>query len=147
MNKEEFANTFIKIAFGAILADGIVADEEIESLQLFAKDDFYLKDFDLEQQIEYYKNKFDARGYLMIRNILNEIPSADLEESQKLILIDVAIDIIRADNIIKKDEIDYINQLISNLKIPKFIVNSRHSDWWLMDKKSNDDLEEENKDK
>ena len=139
MNKEEFALIMLKVAIGSIFSDGEVADEEINSLRRFEKTDFYLKEYDLEEQIEYYQTKFNARGYLMIRNILNEVATAELDETQKLILIDLAIQIIRADKLITKDEVDYVKQLISNLMVPNFIVDASHSNWWLMEKNDLDD--------
>lgn len=138
MNKEEFALIMLKVAIGSIFSDGEVADEEINSLRRFEKTDFYLKEYDLEEQIEYYQNKFNARGYLMIRNILNEVATADLDETQKLILIDLAIEIIRADKLVTKDEIDFVKQLISNLMIPNFIVDASHANWWLYEKNDGD---------
>ena len=144
MNKEEFADIYLKVAFAAILADGEIADEEILALKKFNENEYYLSGFDLESQINKYQNKFIARGYIVIKTILNELAYADILDSQKLILLNLAIKIVRADKLITLDEINFINQLTSNLKIAKFIVESNHPNWWLIDYSPGIDTEEKN---
>jgi len=142
MNKEEFADIYLKVAFAAILADGEIADEEILALKKFNENEYYLSGFDLESQIIKYQNKFIARGYIVIKTILNELASADISDSQKLILINLAIKIVRADKLITLDEITFIKQLTSNLKIANFIVESNYPNWWLIDHSPGIDTEE-----
>jgi len=144
MNKEEFANIFLKVAFAAILADGEIAEEEIAVLKKLNENDYYLSGYDLEDQIAQFEKKFVARGYIVIKTILNELAYADISDSQKLILLNLAIQIIRSDYVITLDEIRFIKQLSSNLKIPNFIVESTHPNWWLMDQTPGIETDEKN---
>jgi uncharacterized tellurite resistance protein B-like protein len=133
MNKEEFANIYLKVALAAILADGEVAEEEIAALKKFNENEYYLSGYDLEDKIVQFETKFIARGYIVIKTILNELAYADISDSQKLILLNLSIQIVRADHVITLDEINFIKQLTTNLKIANFIVESNHPNWWLID--------------
>ena len=144
MNKEEFADIYLKVAFAAILADGEIAEEEIAALKKFNENEYYLSGYDLDSQINKYQNKFIARGYIVIKTILNELAYADISDSQKLILLNLAIQIVRADHLITLDEINFIKQLTSNLKIANFIVESNHPNWWLIDHSPGIDTVEKN---
>lgn len=144
MNKEEFANIYLKVALAAILADGKIAEEEIAALKIFNENEYYLSGYDLEDKIVQFENKFIARGYIVIKTILNELAYADISDSQRLILLNLAIQIIRSDHEITLDEINFINQLISNLKIASFIVENTHPNWWLVDQAPDIDTVEKN---
>ena len=53
-------------------------------------------------------------------------------------VIEVAIGIIKADKKLEKPEINFIKQLITNLKIPSIIINSRFGNWDVLENEIND---------
>jgi hypothetical protein len=82
--------------------------KEIDTLKELEQNEYYLSGYNLEDQIVHFKNKFIAKGYFVIKTILNELTLADVSESQKLILLNLAIQIIRSDNVITLDELNFI---------------------------------------
>ena len=57
---------------------------------------------------------------------MQEIP---IKSSQKIIVLDTAIGIIRADRKILDEEKEFINQLIINLRVPSIIIDVKFGNW------------------
>ena len=91
--------------------------------------DFYFDGHSLSKDIDLLKKELDETGPIFIEKILNEQLFLNYSESQKIIIIEVSIGVIKADKILEITEIDFINQLISNLKIPSDIIKARFGNW------------------
>tara|TARA_B100001142_G_scaffold219768_1_gene217979 strand:- start:2764 stop:3201 length:438 start_codon:yes stop_codon:yes gene_type:complete len=129
MEKEKFTHNLIKIAFCSMACDSNIDKSEIAKINQIVEKDFYFNDYSLSNDITLLKKEFDKKGLILIENILNEQLFLNYSESQRIILIEVSIGIIKADKILEIAEINFIKKLISNLKIPSDIIKARFGNW------------------
>ena len=129
MEKEKFTHNLIKIAFCSMACDSHIDKEEITKINELVEKDFYFNGYSLSDEINLLKEEEKKIGLVLIDNILNEQLFLNYSEAQKIIIIEVSIGIIRADKKLEITEIDFVNQLISNLKIPSDIIKARFGNW------------------
>ena len=135
MKKKEFTKNLTKVGFCSMACDAEIHEDEIKKLKQITEKDFYFKDYELSTEIDSLEKEFKKKGILLIEDILNQQVDLNYSESQKIILIEISIGIIKADRKIEKEEIDFVNQLIVNLKIPSYIIDLRFGKWDSIDKK------------
>ena len=129
MEKEKFTHNLIKIAFCSMACDSDIDKSEIAKINEIVEKDFYFDGYSLSKDIDLLNKELHETGPILIEKILNEQLFLNYSESQKIIIIEVSLGIIKADKRLEITEIDFINQLISNLKIPSDIIKSRFVDW------------------
>ena len=129
MEKEKFTHNLIKIAFCSMACDSHIDKEEITKINELVEKDFYFNGYSLSDEINLLEEEEKKIGLVLIDNILNEQLFLNYSESQKIIIIEISIGIIKADKKLEITEIDFINQLISNLKIPSDIIKARFGNW------------------
>ena len=129
MEKREFTNNLTKVGFCSMACDSEIHEDEIKKLKKITEKDFYFQNHELSKAIDSLEKEFKKRGALLIEDILNEQVYLNYSESQKIILIEIAIGIIKADRKIEKEEIKFVHQLIVNLKIPSYIIDLRFGKW------------------
>tara|TARA_B100000767_G_scaffold188320_1_gene175640 strand:- start:2053 stop:2490 length:438 start_codon:yes stop_codon:yes gene_type:complete len=129
MEKQKFTHNLIKIAFCSMACDSDLDKSEIAKINEIVEKDFYFDGYSLSKDINFLKKEIDQKGPILIEKILNEQLFLNYSESQKIIIIEVSIGIIKADKKLEITEIDFINQLISNLKIPSDIIKARFGNW------------------
>ena len=129
MKNERFTKNLIKVAFCAMTCDLEIDKSEIFKIKEIVDNDFYFKGFSLTNEIDSLEKEFKSLKLLLIERTLNEQTTLDYTESQKIIVLDTAIGIIRADRVIHQEEKDFINQLIINLRVPSVIVDAKFGDW------------------
>jgi uncharacterized tellurite resistance protein B-like protein len=129
MEKEKFTHNLIQIAFCSMACDSHIDESEISELNEIAEKDFYFEGYALSEDINLLEKEFNTRGLILIENILNKQIFLDYSESQKIIILEVVIGIVKADKKIEIEEINFINQLIINLRIPSEIIKSRFGNW------------------
>lgn len=137
MERQNFIEQLLKIAFASMVCDGDIAPEEEEYLQDFEKHDFYLKEFDLAQNLTDLKREWELKGMKFCEQTLNSIYKLEFSETQKLIALEFAIDIVRSDGKMEQLEIDFVSHLIVNLRIPSEIVSQRFGNWEVIERKGN----------
>ena len=129
MEKEKFTHNLIKIAFCSMACDSHIDKEEITKIKELVEKDFYFNGYSLSDEINLLEEKEKKIGLVLIENILNEQLFLNYSEAQKIILIEVSIGIVRADNKLEMVEINFIKKLISNLRIPSSIIKLRFGNW------------------
>ena len=87
MNNKKFTEHLLKVAFSAMVCDSHVDSSEMDILRKIEKEDFYFKEFDLNQQIEDLLSEFKIKGLRLVSQTLNDLTELGLEESQKIIFI------------------------------------------------------------
>ena len=92
-----------------------------------------LKIVAIEKSLDVLTKEFFLKGSLMIDHVMNDLLNLKIENYQKMILVEIAIGVINADRSIEQEEIDFVNRLIINLKIPSELISSRFGDWKSID--------------
>ena len=117
MERKEFVETLLEVAFASMVCDGDIAPEEEKYLRDIEKSDFYLKEFDMSNKLDKLNSDWEVHGLNLCERILNSTYKLDLSEDQKIVTMDFAIGIVRSDGKIQQSEIQFINTLIQNIKI------------------------------
>ena len=117
MQRKEFIEILLEIAFASMVCDGDIAVEEKAFLREIEKSDFYLKEFDLSKRLEALNQDWELYGLILCEKILNKTYKLALTEDQKVIVLDFAIGIVRSDGTMQQAEIEFINSLMLNIKI------------------------------
>ena len=138
MEKEKFTHNLIKIAFCSMACDSHIDESEISELNEIAEKDFYFEGYSLSEEIHLLEKEFNKRGLILVENVLNEQIFLNYSETQKIIILELVICIVKADKKIKIEEINFINQLIINLRIPSEIIKSRFGNWDSLSDELND---------
>ena len=129
MERKEFIEILLEIAFASMVCDGDIAAEEQAFLREIEKSDFYLKEFDLSKRLDTLDHDWELYGLSLCEKILNKTYKLRLTEDQKIVVLDFAIGIVRSDGTMQQAEIEFINSLMLNIKIPMDIVNMRYGNW------------------
>ena len=111
MEHKEFTKKLLKIAFAATVCDGDIDEAELEVIRALEKEDFYLKEEDLSDVLKNYE-KDAADDFLEFANMtVKETYRLDLTPAEKMIVINLAIAIVRADGKMQAQEISFIKSL------------------------------------
>ena len=142
MEHKEFTKKLLKIAFAATVCDGDIDEAELEVIRALEKEDFYLKEEDLSDVLKNYE-KDAADDFLEFANMtVKETYRLDLTPAEKMIVINLAIAIVRADGKMQAQEISFIKSLILNLQLPEDLVSAANGNWWIIQNKSDLDTSE-----
>ena len=129
MERKEFVETLLEVAFASMVCDGDIAPEEEKYLRDIEKSDFYLKEFDMSNKLDKLNSDWEVHGLNLCERILNSTYKLDLSEDQKIVTMDFAIGIVRSDGKIQQSEIQFINTLIQNIKISANLLDMRYGNW------------------
>ena len=129
MEREEFIEILLEIAFASMVCDGNIAPEEEEYLRDIEQSDYYLMEFEMSKKLDKLNSDWKLHGLNLIDKILNTTYKLNLSEGQKIVIMDFAIGIVRSDKSMQKSEISFINTLMQNIKISTEIVKIRYGNW------------------
>ncbi len=136
MENKEFIKELLKIAYAAIVCDGDIDDLELEVIRTIEKQDFYFQEEDLSKEIDRL-SKDAADNYVEFAyNAVKETYKLELAPSQKMIIINFAIAIVRADGKMQAKEMSFIKSLILNLQLPNELVEATNGKWWIIENNS-----------
>ena len=125
MNQDEFKQLLFKVAFCAMACDGEIDDLEVKELHLIDKNTSYFSAIDLSEELEDLINNFKATGILVIEELFIYLRESKLSTIQELLILEVALRIVNADNKHDENEIKFIHLLRSKLELHDETINDR----------------------
>jgi uncharacterized tellurite resistance protein B-like protein len=124
-----FNKLLLKTAFSCMACDGDIDPREIKLIaQLHSKKKLF-GEIDIDIELDKLRKSINENGKLFIKDYFNELSSTQLNESNELKLIEVAIDTIKADDKIEYSEIKFFKVIRSKLKIDNESILSKHPDF------------------
>lgn len=102
--------------------DGKIAQQEIESFEVFIKQNGLTEDFDSRNYISQCVNSLNNNSKDFFSLLFQEIQQADLSESDELQLVSMAIKIIEADEKIEYSEIKFFKVIRSYLQVSDKVI-------------------------
>ena len=90
MEREEFIEILLEIAFASMVCDGDIAPEEEEYLRDIEQSDYYLKEFDMSKKLDKLNTDWKLYGLNLSDKILNNTYKLNLSEGQKIVIMDFA---------------------------------------------------------
>lgn len=107
----------LRTAFACMSCDGDIATEEVNLIKQMAKEKHLFGDIDIDKELDKLVKEINAKGKGFLKQYLVGLAEQTLTEDEELKVADVAVQTIRADNIIQYSEIKFFKVLRSNLKV------------------------------
>ena len=97
--------------------DGDIAKEEVKLIKQMSKEKQLFGDVDIDKELNKLVKEINLKGKSFLKQYLNSLAEQTMTEDEELKVADVAVQTIRADNVIQYSEIKFFKVLRSNLKI------------------------------
>jgi uncharacterized tellurite resistance protein B-like protein len=104
-------------------------EEEVPLLKSMCENLPFLKGVDFQTEVNLLIDKLNKQGIEFISDYLNVLKNSTLTEEETVILIDSAIQMIKADNIIKYSEIKFFKAIRHSIKISDDKILEKHPDF------------------
>lgn len=116
MKNTDFKDFLFKSAVMAMACDGDISDEEVNEIKTIVANELYFMGYDFEEPLKNNIENIKANGKGAINQYLQEIVSNDLNEHQEILLIEVILRMIQADDKVEESEIKFLQMAKSKLK-------------------------------
>lgn len=116
MKNIDFKPFLFKSAVMAMACDGDIAEEEITEIKNIVANEIYFIGYDFEEPLKTNIENIKTNGKNAINQYLQEIISNDLNEHQEILLIEVILIMIQADEKVEESEIKFLQMVKSKLK-------------------------------
>jgi len=125
MDKDKFKKILFKVAFCAMACDGDIDSREIDELKFIDKNTPYFAEIDLSDELKQLVDDFKQKGTKVIEELFELLRETKLNPIQELLVLEVAIRIVNADERIDDNEKKFVNFLRSKLELHDEIIINR----------------------
>ena len=119
---------YLKTVFSCIACDGDIAKEEVELLQNIVSEDKMFHEVDVKTLLDKWISEINEDGTKFLNSYLEELANSKLSEQEQLMVVDLAIKAIEADNRIEYSEVKFFKKIRSRLSIPDEAILKEHPD-------------------
>lgn len=113
----EQSELLLRTAFACMSCDGDIAPEEVDMIKQMSKEKLLFGKMDIDKVLDELVNEINIKGKGFLKQYLIDLAEQTLTEDEELKVADVAVQTIRADNVIQYSEIKFFKVLRSNLKV------------------------------
>ncbi len=113
----EHNELLLRTAFACMSCDGDIATEEINLIKQMATKKHLFGDIDVDKELDKLVDEINLKGKSFLKQYLISLAEQTLTEDEELKVADVAVQTIRADNVVQYSEIKFFKVLRSNLKL------------------------------
>ena len=117
MEKNEFKKLLFKVAFCSMACDGHIDESEIDEMKVMDKNTSFFHGIHLSEELSELISELDKKGVQIINDLFKTLKDNILNPIQELIILEVALRIINADDKHDENEIKFIHFLRANLKL------------------------------
>ena len=125
MTKQEL---YIKTIFCCIACDGDIADKEIAMVKDLSSKSSLLAGLDIENTLNTYISEINSIGASFLKKYLNELTNIELTKEEELLIVDLAIRTIKADDKIEYSEVKFLKKIRSKLTLSDENILKQHPD-------------------
>ncbi|MCK4442091.1 MAG: TerB family tellurite resistance protein [Sulfurovaceae bacterium] len=125
MDKTEFKKLLFKVAFCTMACDGNIDNREIEEMKIMDKKTSFFEAIDLSSELTQLIKELDEKGTKVIEELFVSLKNNDLNTIQELLILEVALRIINADEKHDENEIKFIHLVRAKLKVHDETINDR----------------------
>ncbi|MDR0680751.1 MAG: TerB family tellurite resistance protein [Dysgonamonadaceae bacterium] len=116
METENFNKLLLKTAFCCMASDGDIDEREVAVIKSICES-FPSFNVDLKEEINSYVSEINSDSRQFITNYFTTLEQSKLSEQEELTLINVAIKVIKADEIIEYSEIKFFKNIRHRLEV------------------------------
>jgi len=106
-------------------ADGRIDDREIKEMQIMDKNTSYFANIDLSNELKNLLTNLEIKGKKIIVELFDELRNTKLTTIQELLVLEIALRIISADDDIDDNEVKFIKLLRSKLELHDETIKDR----------------------
>jgi uncharacterized tellurite resistance protein B-like protein len=117
MKNQDFKDFLFKSAVMAMACDGDIAEAEIDEIINIVDNEIYFMGYDFEEPLKNNVENIKANGKGAINQYLLEIEANNLNEHQEILLVEVLLRVIEADNDIQASELKFLQMAKAKLKV------------------------------
>lgn len=117
MKNQDFKNFLFKSAVMAMACDGDISETEIEEIKTIVTNEIYFMGYDFEEPLKNNIDNIKANGKDAINQYLQEIETYNLNEHQEVLIIEVLLRVIEADNNVQTSELKFLQMVKVKLKV------------------------------
>lgn len=125
METIEFKKMLLRTSFAVMACDGQIHPKEIEELKQISDGTKFLDGLDLESELNIITAEFNERKRNFFSENFKQLAAAGLDESEKLIVMDVVLRMVSADNRIDDNEAKFLRALKKRLDLSDELIRQR----------------------
>lgn len=125
MDKSEFKKILFKVAFCTMACDGHIDDREVEELRIMDKNTSFFEAIDLSDELEQLIKDLKNKGTKVIEELFVCLRETKLNPIQELLVLEIALRILNADDKHDENEVKFIRLLRSKLELHDETINDR----------------------
>jgi uncharacterized tellurite resistance protein B-like protein len=128
METYSFEKLLLKSAFCCMAADGNIDEREINIIRLLCEQSSLFDKMEFTNEINKLIVSINANRYEFIKSYFESLEQTNFSEEQKLSILDISLNTIRADEIIEYKEIKMVKNISHRLKISNEKILASFSD-------------------
>lgn len=113
----ETKELYLKTLFCCSACDGEIAPEEVALVKQLSHNDSSFNGLNVENILNTYVEKINEQGSLFLKEYLLEVANANLSDEEQIKLIELAINMIEADNQILYSEVKFFKKIRNRLSV------------------------------
>ncbi len=117
MQNLSFDRLLLKTAFCCMASDGNIDNREIALIKSMCEKSHLFKDFNFQEEINIFITEINKNSKAFISSYFDLLKANSLTKKEELILIDFAIQTIKADEVIEYSEIKFFKNIRHRLQI------------------------------
>jgi len=125
MEHSDFKKLLFTSAVCIMACDGEIHEDEIKEIGMITRTTPYFKDMDCSKELNNLVDDIIKNGKQVVKSYFAQIKESDLTPPQELLLIEVLMRIVNADNKIDINEVKFLKIVRSKLKIHDEIIVER----------------------
>ena len=125
MTKQEL---YLKTIFCCMACDGDIADKEVVMIKDLSSKTSLLDGFGIETLLNTYISDINSKGVSFLKKYLSELSDAELTKEEELLIVDLAIKTIEADDIIEYSEVKFFKKIRLRLSLSDEEILNQHPD-------------------
>ena len=125
METIEFKKVLFKTAFCVMACDGHIDQLEINEMKKIDTNTSYFNDVDLSNELDDLVKEINVKGKIIFSELFKTLRNQKLTLVQELLIIEVSLRIMNADDKVDESEVKFINHLRSKLEVDNQILIDR----------------------
>ncbi len=112
-----FPYLLLRTAFSFMTCDGHIDRHEVLAIKNMDKASHLFGDIDVTKELELMLERINLKGMDFLKEYFRKVNKAELTTEQEMQVLEVAVDMIYADEFVKKEEIKFLRVLRTMLKV------------------------------
>jgi uncharacterized tellurite resistance protein B-like protein len=128
MDSKEFNQLILRTAFSCMACDGHIDKREIAMIKDMCETSDLFVNFNFNAEIKLFVKQLKVEGKSFILDFFKLIENSELSIEQEILLIDIALKTIKADDQIEYSEVKFFKNIRHRLKVDDDVIRQNFED-------------------